>query len=269
MLCLLLSFGACEETKFDIESYTGDNFFRFNGDAVSVFESSPDPVELPVLYASADGSAGEVDFTITGGTQGVDYELLNASNTLTLNSSNNFAETIRIQPIFNEANESDVRLEVILTNPRGGVIDYPGPDNPNTDIYIVNLLNQCTIIPIGGTYNSLTTGSSTDGCCPDPSVDYASTVTITDNGDGTYTINDFTAGLYLEWYDVYGITSQDQTPATLTITDPNTNAIAISGNEPFGTVISGDGSYDPCTGNLTYTWGNGYGDTGTVLLTLQ
>lgn len=273
LLALALGFSACEETKYDIESYTGESFYRFTGSSVTAFESDVDPVEIPVLFSTTDGSSGSVDFQITGGTAGTDYTLLNSGNSLSFDAGSGYQDVIRIQPINNMDNDQDVILDIVLSNPQGGVIGFPGPDNTNTATYKVNILNVlCEIIPIGGDYNSVTTGKSTDTCCPDETVDLASTVNITANGDGTFTIDDFSAGLYLEWYAVYGVTPDFPLPGTITVTDfsdPENNLIAISGSEPFGTSISGTGTYNPCTGDITYTWTNGYDDTGTASLTLQ
>lgn len=118
---------------------------------------------------------------------------------------------------------------------------------------------------IGGTYTSTTTGTSTDTCCPTETT-VTGTVTLTDNGDGFYTISDWSAGLYLEWYDVYGITSStDMTAEIRDICD----AISADFTEPFNTATELRGTRDAATGVITYTWVNGYGDQATVVLTPQ
>lgn len=120
---------------------------------------------------------------------------------------------------------------------------------------------------IGGNYTAETTGQSTDGCCPDP-VSLTSNVTLVDLGGGSYTISDFSAGLYFEWYDEYGITEGNQKDGTL---DGKIIEICsdISGTFPeiYGTDVNVTGGVDPTTGIITYTWKNGYDDNGTVILT--
>lgn len=118
---------------------------------------------------------------------------------------------------------------------------------------------------LAGVYTSLTSGSSTDGCCPNPEVDFPGEVTLTKLSDGRYQISDFSAGLYFKWYEVYGITSVNQSPGKLL--DVCGNLSFYDTQEPFATAITGTGSVDSGTGVITYSWENGYGDKGTVKLT--
>jgi hypothetical protein len=118
---------------------------------------------------------------------------------------------------------------------------------------------------IAGEYTSLTTGSSTDGCCPNPVVNFPGEVTLTQISDGRYAINDFSAGLYLEWYSVYGISSVNDSPGK--ILDICNTITFFDTTEPFATPVVGEGARDNVTGVITYSWENGYGDKGTVVLT--
>jgi len=115
---------------------------------------------------------------------------------------------------------------------------------------------------LAGTYTSTTTGQSTDGCCPNETT-LTNTVTVT-GADGAYTVSDFSAGLYLEWYSVYGVTPD--TNVSGSISDV-CGEVSGSFGEPFGSTINLTGSVDSGTGVITYTWMNGFGDTGTVILT--
>ncbi len=121
---------------------------------------------------------------------------------------------------------------------------------------------------LAGTYTATTTGSSTDGCCPG---EYSSTATVTVSGSGgSYTISDFSAGLYLDWYGVYGITAAFETDGRLSgaIVDICGDVSGTFG-EPFGSNVTLVGSSDASTGVITYQWTNGFGDTGLVTLTPQ
>jgi len=123
-----------------------------------------------------------------------------------------------------------------------------------------------TICPsdIAGTYSSITTGMSTDGCCPNETT-VEGTVTLTETGTGTYTISDWSAGLYLEWYDVYGITPDTDLSGTLV---DACGGVSFPGlEEPFGTAVSVSGVINEETGVITYTWTNGFDDQATVTLT--
>lgn len=125
-----------------------------------------------------------------------------------------------------------------------------------------------TICPsdLAGTYRSVAVGNSTDGCCPNETT-VESTVTLTETGTGEYVISDWSAGLYLEWYDVYGVTPS---------IDMSTALIEACGGisipefaEVFGGTAVAAGSVDPNTGIIVYEWENSFGDTATVTLTPQ
>lgn len=118
---------------------------------------------------------------------------------------------------------------------------------------------------LAGTYNVSATGTSTDGCCPNETT-VTGTVTLTDASGGIYGISDWSGGLYLEWYDIYGIVADSNAGQIQDIC----NAITIvDDTEPFGETLEGSGSVDAGTGVITYTWSNGYGDQGTVTMTPQ
>ena len=119
---------------------------------------------------------------------------------------------------------------------------------------------------LAGTYDVVATGTSTDGCCPDQTT-VNSTVTLTDEGSGRYTISDFSGGLYFEWYDVYGITGPGDSPGTFV--DVCNSLTFVDTVEPFNTDVTGTGSVDGDTGVITLSWTNGYGDEGTLTLTPQ
>lgn len=120
---------------------------------------------------------------------------------------------------------------------------------------------------LAGTYTASSNAASTDGCCTDPLEGFESEVVITAISDGVYKLSDFSAGVYLEWYAIYGITPAIDLSAT--IRDVCNQISFDPFNEPFGTAVEASGSYDPATNTLTYSWVNGYDDTGTVTLVKQ
>lgn len=128
------------------------------------------------------------------------------------------------------------------------------------------IFDQNIICPsdLGGTYATTTTGTSTDGCCPDETT-VTGEVTLTAEGSGKYTISDWSAGLYLEWYDVYGITTDIDMTAELVDACGIISLPAFG--EPFGEQVTGSGSLDAATGVITFTWTSGWGDTAEVVLT--
>ena len=126
---------------------------------------------------------------------------------------------------------------------------------------------------LAGTYTSTTTGTSTDGCCPGE-VTTESTVTLTETGTGTYTINDWSANLYRVWYGPdggdYGIDQAfiDGGGMEGVLIDACAVLSSSTTEEPFGESLTVSGSVAP-DGVITYDWSNGWGDGGTVVLTPQ
>lgn len=118
---------------------------------------------------------------------------------------------------------------------------------------------------IEGNYTATATGTSTDPCCPG-TVTTTRTVTLTKTGDGKYTISDYSGGLYLEWYDVYGI--EASTDLSTTIFDVCGKFVMNRFTEYYGEWFEGSGTIND-DGTITYTWANGYGDKGTVTLVKQ
>ncbi len=117
---------------------------------------------------------------------------------------------------------------------------------------------------LAGVYLATTTGTSTDGCCPDETT-VETEITLTQTGDGQYTVSDWSGGLYFKWYEVYGISAD--TDLTQTLIDACGNITIAEFTEPFGETASATGSFDFETAVLTYQWVNGYGDQGVVILT--
>lgn len=171
------------------------------------------------------------------------------------------------------ANSSSVELpiDILDDNINGGeswtiIINISSstiPVNPNYESgkHIIQVVCPSSL---GGTYISNTTGTSTNACCPNP-ITVDSTVTLTDDGDGKYTISDWSAGVYKMWYVQNGLPAD--TDLSIQLTDL-CGIISAEFEEPFGnstTTISG--TLDENTGVITYTWQNGLGDTGMVTLT--
>jgi len=118
-------------------------------------------------------------------------------------------------------------------------------------------------------YNSFASGTSTDGCCPGTfTVEGAVMVTFSSGID--FTVSDWSAGLYEDWYSVYGITEAMETDGTLAGGFQEL-CLSLSGSfgEPFGGSASLSGEFDPATGIIQYNFTNVYGDAGTVTLTPQ
>lgn len=121
---------------------------------------------------------------------------------------------------------------------------------------------------LAGEYIATTTGTSTDGCCPDETTVTGTIVTLTATTGTSYRVSDWSAGLYREWYEIYGITEAFVAGGGMNgIISDACGIISGSFPEPFQTTTTVTGSVDAATGVITYTWVNGYDDQATVILT--
>lgn len=140
-----------------------------------------------------------------------------------------------------------------------------GQDIANSQKYTVTqTFNVSCPSELEGTYSVLSSGSSTDtGPTADenPITNHPYTVTITAKGGGDYTMSDGFGGLYILWYDIYGIDG-DSAGSFSDVC----NVISGTFSEPFGTAVTVTGSVNP-DGTLTIEWVNGYGDTGVGVYT--
>ena len=118
---------------------------------------------------------------------------------------------------------------------------------------------------ITGTYDVVSNGRSTDsGPVNNPLVDFASTVVITDNGDGTYTFSDGWAGVYVEWYSIYGYTFLEEQTITLTtcLDLSGSWTDAFGGSNALTGALNGDGT-------LSIRVANSFGDFVNAVYTIQ
>jgi hypothetical protein len=209
-----------------------------------------DGVERVVLTA-ADFATAFNKPGFTNGTEGGNFTI---RPRVTLNDD-------RVYPAYVHLSEGDSILNVSTS-----IIG----SSPAFGAFTLQIMTSITCAPvdISGTYQVVSaTGTSTDGCCPDPVSISGNIVTLTAIDATRFAISDFSGGLYFEWYDVYGITSPDDSPGTLVY---NCSEVNFQGTiEPFETVVAGGGPVDLASGRITYTWSNGYGDTGTVILQKQ
>jgi hypothetical protein len=137
--------------------------------------------------------------------------------------------------------------------------------NPSFTPVFNTFIGCPSTLPITGTYTSSATGTSTDpGVSPATVTNLPKELTITQTGPTTYTISDIFGGLYEAWYGpLYEF--EGDTPATII---DICGAVSIpTFEEPYGEPLESTYSRDATTGVITITWVNGYGDTGTVVLT--
>jgi hypothetical protein len=246
------------------------DFVKFNQAESSVLENTASPALIMVSLSTTSNASTSAEFSVSGGEVGVSHEIMNTSTSLTFNQENNFTDTIRIQPIDNAENsDTDVVLSVSLTNAGAASIGYPGPDGLNSAHTLTIIDDDCETTNLAGIYNTTTTGQSTDGCCPDVTT-VTGTMEVTDLGGGNYLLFDFSAGLYFEWYEIYGV-SAAYIAGGGAAREINLQCDEITGafTEPFSSPATLSGTVDFATGVIVYSWTNGFMDTATVTMTPQ
>lgn len=155
-----------------------------------------------------------------------------------------------------------------------GLVAYSSALRNTLNVYYGNdaTFNVPVAVPcpssLEGTYTVVANGASTDGGpSPDenPAVNFTSEVTLEKSGNFfTYTISDFSGGLYTLWYDIYGY--PDAWPGE--IQDICGEISYVNTVEFFGSPISGGGSVDPATGVITISGiADLWEDTWTLVLT--
>lgn len=126
----------------------------------------------------------------------------------------------------------------------------------------------CPAVDISGNYLvEDATGTSTDGCCPQVTTVKGNIIKVTRLTNSSFTLSDFSGGLYFEWYDVYGIEKPEDSPGEISFSCNQVNFQRTT--EPFGESVTGTGTYDPVAKTIIYDWLNGYGDKGTIKLVKQ
>jgi hypothetical protein len=132
--------------------------------------------------------------------------------------------------------------------------------------YTIEEIGENSAAPsIAGTYDVVSNGESTDsGPANNPLVDFASTVVVTDNGNGTYTFSDGWAGVYVEWYTIYGYTFLEEQTITSTPCLDLTGAWidAFGGSNALSGTVNTDGTLSIRVANI-------FGDVVDQVYTIQ
>lgn len=117
-------------------------------------------------------------------------------------------------------------------------IGFPGPDALASEV-VINVVDDDCLVNLASSYKNI----YDRGTGPVDEAD-ARSVTVTDNGDGSYTISDCLG------FAQFGDGSPAFVPMTFTL-DAGNNMI-IPSQAPLGLDISGSGFFDTCSNTLTY-----------------
>jgi hypothetical protein len=148
------------------------------------------------------------------------------------------------------------------------LLDENGNRNYGSDIHSSTFYKAQISYPVScpsnlaGTYDVVSNGTSTDG--QPAAVDLPYTVTITDNGGGSYTISDGVAGVYQYWYcSPYGYCFETEGSFT-----DICGELTGSWVERFGCQVDLTGTVNP-NGTLSIHWVNCFGDEVNTVYTKQ
>lgn len=170
-------------------------------------------------------------------------------------------------PELSSTDDFKLADQLILTtrlNLRDGrvlnLLDENGSRLYGSNIHTANLWNAQVSYPVscpsdlGGTYTVVSNGTSTNPGTP-PAEDLEYTVTLTDNGGGSYTISDGVAGVYIYWYSEFGYTFE--TAGNFT---DICGTLSGSWTEGFGCQVDLTGTVND-DGTLSIHWENCFGDS--------
>lgn len=218
------------------------------------------------LYIKSDGSIYKATLA-TGIT--TFPATFNISQTDIINA---FAE-IKTKSDFKIGDQLTITAELTLKNGKvQKIINDDGTNNFSPNIATSNLYkvfqsyNVSCPSDLEGTYKVISSGTSTDsGPSPseNPISNFPYTVEIKATGGGNYIISDGFAGLYMLWYDIYGVDFEVEGAFSDVC-----GTISGSFPEPFGTLVTVSGKVNP-NGTLTIHWKNGYDDFGDAVYTKQ
>lgn len=224
---------SCKKDNNDALKYKGDDAFWFQDGTATIVESSSDSIVINVVHTKLVPKTGSVTYTISGGTQGVDFDI---TTPLTLNySDSTYTQTIVFKPVDNFDASGNKEITLTLVSAVNGNVGLPG-DSSHNKIFVITI---------------------NDDDCPWTIEDFASTsYTVNEEyPDGsTYAGNPISVALASigsdtlvvsnlgDWdgEDAYLVFNSDY---SITILHTPCNTVYA----PPGSYWSGTGSYNPCT----------------------
>lgn len=250
-----------------ITDYTDEGFVEIieaNGgaDPIKSFVAVPDGENVSSSVTISFGGAVsnsdvevtyEIDTEASTAVEGVDFEMI-SGNTITIPAGEYTA------PINFEVADDNLQVDEPVTI----VFRITNASVPILESYAEATITLAVSCPapesIFGTYSVVTTDTSPAGCS---GVTNTVEITAVEGSDVDLQFSDVTGGLYVNCYgsaDNPGIVNYVCGDLTLV----NQDDVVYGGD-----VFNGSGSYSASTGELTLSWSNGFGDSGTSVFTKQ
>jgi len=271
LLCLVFIVTSCgeEEQQF----YTGGDNFHFLEMTSTVGEEATTAAAIPVVFTKTTPKTGSVTFSVTStdAVENVDYVILNTSNVFDY-AADQYLDSVFIRPIDNGILDGNKTLTITFTS-ASEATGWPGPDALNSTHELTILDDDCEL-PLLGSFTEVTAGGPGDGAGglnqdinPFPWAPILEVTKVSCDGDGIYSINDITMGLYPDGYGATGGPDNGKNAAvfsvsgsSITIDVVNSQDVVYGGDEFSGSggVISND--------SFTLIWTNNWGDQGSSTL---
>ncbi|MDC1259699.1 MAG: hypothetical protein P8O96_05250 [Flavobacteriaceae bacterium] len=249
-----------------IKSASTDGFFNLirlnNGENVSidfyaeVAQGNPAKTDIVGSYKTAGGLV--YNTTLFGDVTLPQDFSLSINDIITVFSEINVASDIEVGDVLTITTRFTMNDGTVLN-----ILNENGTSAVSSNIQTTVLFDSVISYPVscpsdlGGTYNVVSSGYSTDGApINNPLVNFPYTVTVTDDGGGSYTISDGVAGVYQDWYCVpYGYCFETEGNFTDVC-----NNLSGSWTEAFGCPVELIGMVN-ADRTLTISWSNCFGDT--------
>jgi hypothetical protein len=242
---------------------------------------SGETIDLGLTVSIGQGEVQSMDIVLYYITGSKVYKGTFESNITTFPTELRLSQTdiINVIPELNSVADfklgDQLKLSAILTLKNGKKVNILnddsspnyGQDIANSDKFSV-LQSYFVSCPsdLAGTYSVLSSGESTDGgpsADENPISNYPYTVTVTATGGGAYTMKDAFGGLYILWYDIYGLTFEVEGNFTDVC-----GTISGTFSDPFGGTVNYTGTAN-ADGTLSIRWDNSFGDFGEGVYTKQ
>lgn len=261
LLSSLFLFSACEDDGPEVYSGESDNF-RFGVRAFSVAENSTTFVKVPIIFSKVTPRTGTATVTITGGTNGLDYELLNPNLTFDF-GADKYSDTVYVRPIDNSIENEALILNLELSSSEH--IGWRGDSTSQICTIRINDNDGCPSYDPGlfiGDINGVNSnGQSGLGGLDPIDGEFMSNITLAGGNDLTVT----NIGGIDDTFMNAG--SGAPNPCTVTLipgVGGQQGTVEVSGSTGYSLTsgesidYGGTGTYDICTGSMIIDWDLNY-----------
>lgn len=223
-----------------------------------------------------DGTSTQITITVVDCPAGIDsvaYQIEDENGdpvgSVTIDNLNEMKGQTKGDVLATYTSESKTAVSVTLTFTVYDLQFQEGEEVRKNSVPQSDVVEVVCASDLAGTYNAVTSGTSTDGGANNnPASDIQAVVVITSTGTpGEYTIDKSTGKVFDAWY--LGVYYGEATDVDGILKDACGSVTLDSYNSPFGDGIIGSSGSVDASGVITYTAMNEYGDEWTIVLTPQ